>query len=99
MRVEHLHGTRTSSRHAPVVIDVTPEGVSAGTDWRAKARAVVAVLLALVILPLAWFMAATVLLVMLGLGVLAVIAIRVWLWHVARTATRANRSFEVGRHD
>jgi hypothetical protein len=80
MRTIILRGVHRIAPDQPRVIDVTPTVASIGRSWRQRARMGLSVLLAVVMLPMAWLVATVTALVLVGLGALAVAVVGLRLW-------------------
>lgn len=84
MRIIILRGIHRFAPEQPHVIDVTPTAASVSRSWRQRARAGLSVLLAVIILFVAWVAATAVAFALVGVGALAV-AVLGLRWRRQRT--------------
>lgn len=62
----------------PNIIDLDPEGEPVRPTWRQHARAILLTLLAVVAIPVLWFIGILAALALLGLGALALAVLPLW---------------------
>jgi hypothetical protein len=80
MRIIILRGIHRFAPEQPHVIDVTPTAASVSRSWRQRARTGLSVLLAAIMIPVAWVAATVAALALVGVGALAVVVVGLRWW-------------------